>query len=336
MPENSLVNTKRIALYNHKGGVGKTIITANLAYMLAQKNKKVLIVDSDPQTNISAYFLEENVLDNYLDNSDSDSGRTIWSAVKPIVQAEGDINIINPLETNQENLFIIPGDIRLSEFEIKLTDYWRECFERKITGYRGTNALSNLITSISNSGNFQYVLYDVGPNIGPLNRAVLLDCDYFIIPAASDLFSKRALKTLGVTLSKWINDWQVILSLAPQNIDMMEGFPCYLGYIPQGYKIYRGVISTPASSYVSQIERDISEHVTTLLRVINENLAPMTATGTRIGEIRDFSKIVALGQQQGGPIWEVRGGNTRTKRDAKNAFETLANNIISKTESEAI
>ncbi|MBN8586098.1 MAG: AAA family ATPase [Ignavibacteria bacterium] len=331
MPENTSVITKRIVLYNHKGGVGKTIITANLAYMLAQKGKKVLIVDSDPQTNISAYFLEENVLDNYLDNSDNDSGRTIWSAVRPIVQAEGDINIIEPLETNQENLFIIPGDIRLSEFEIKLTDYWRECFERKITGYRGTNALSNLITNISSSGNFHYVLYDVGPNIGPLNRSVLLDCDYFIIPAASDLFSKRALKTLGVTLSRWISDWQVILSLAPQNIDMMLGFPRYLGYLPQGYKIYRGVISSPASSYVSQIERDISEHVLTLLREINENLAPSTSTGSRIGEIKDFTQIVALGQQEGVPIWEVTKGTPSQKTMAKEAFGILANNIIEKT-----
>lgn len=324
-------NTKRIILYNHKGGVGKTIITANLAYMLAQKGKKVLIIDADPQTNITAYFLEESVLDSYLDNSDGDKGRTMWTVVKPIGMGEGNIKFVEPIETNQENLSIIPGDIRLSEFEIELSDYWRECFERKVKGYKGTNALSYLINGISNNENYDYVLYDVGPNIGPLNRVVLLDCDYFIIPAVGDLFSKRALKTLGHTLYQWIQDWKVVLSLSPKDVYMMPGTPKYLGFVPQSYKIYRGVISVPASHYVSQIEISINDDIISVLRKTEENLAPASASGTKIGEIRNFAQIVGLGLEQGRPIWEVSGGTTYLKDDAKNAFDELANSIIKKT-----
>ena len=49
--------TKRIALFNHKGGVGKTTTTFNLGWMLASKGKRVVLVDADPQCNLSGLVL---------------------------------------------------------------------------------------------------------------------------------------------------------------------------------------------------------------------------------------------------------------------------------------
>ena len=53
-------NAKRIVLFNHKGGVGKTTLTVNLAYALVEAGKRVLIVDTDPQCSLSSFFLEGN------------------------------------------------------------------------------------------------------------------------------------------------------------------------------------------------------------------------------------------------------------------------------------
>ena len=64
------------------------------------------------------------------------------------------------------------------------------------------------------------VMYDVGPNVGALNRVVLLDCDYFCTPVAADLFSLRALTTVGRSIAKWVEDWKTVRSLAKgKNMD---------------------------------------------------------------------------------------------------------------------
>src|SRR5580692_1178172 len=104
----------RVAVFNHKGGVGKTTLTVNIASAVASLGKRVLLVDSDPQCNLTSYLVEESVVDDLLDNSDGVSGRTVWSAVKPIAEATGDLRQIAPFQLSSNNLFLLPGDIRLS------------------------------------------------------------------------------------------------------------------------------------------------------------------------------------------------------------------------------
>jgi cellulose biosynthesis protein BcsQ len=198
----------RLAIYNHKGGVGKTTLTVNIAAALASLRKNVLLVDADPQCNLTAYLVDAPVVDDLLDRSNEPNGATIWSALKPISEATGDVRIVKPIELSLRRVFLLPGDILLSEFERDLTQLWGDCFEGRVKGFRGTTALSILVTSIAAKYDIDFVFYDLGPNIGPLNRVALLDCDYFIVPAACDLFSIRALKTLGHTLSTWIRNWE--------------------------------------------------------------------------------------------------------------------------------
>ena len=200
----------RLAIFNHKGGVGKTTLTVNIAAALAAMGKRVLLVDSDPQGNLTSYLVEESVVDDLLDKADSPEGGTLWSAVKPIVEATGEIKPIQALE-RLTNIFLLPGDVRLSEFEQELTPLWSESFQRKQKGFRGTTALSRVVNQAAKQHAIDFVFYDAGPNIGPLNRIIMLDCDGFIVPAACDLFSLRALKTLGHTLVTWIEDWRTIL-----------------------------------------------------------------------------------------------------------------------------
>src|SRR6266436_8952848 len=214
---------KRIAIFNHKGGVGKTTVTLNLAAALGERGKSVLLVDSDPQCNLTSHVFDEEVVDGFLDESDSDSGETLWSAVKPVVENTGPVKVVKPKKSSLENCSIVPGDIRLSELELELASFWSDCLEEKVKGFNGTGVLSTLIDRICEDRAVDYVFYDTGPNIGPLNRAILLDCDYFIVPAACDLFSIRALKTLGHTLSEWIRRWTEMSKLAPDDAYLLPG-----------------------------------------------------------------------------------------------------------------
>jgi cellulose biosynthesis protein BcsQ len=121
---------KRLAIFNHKGGVGKTTLTVNVAAAIAELGKKVLLVDSDPQCNLTSYLVEASVVDAMLDNSDSASGQTVWSALKPFAENSGDIRIIKPQRVR--DLLLVPGDIQLSAFEQDLHSSWAESFQRRI------------------------------------------------------------------------------------------------------------------------------------------------------------------------------------------------------------
>jgi cellulose biosynthesis protein BcsQ len=178
---------KRISIYNHKGGVGKTTLTYNLATRLAMKGKRVLLVDADPQCNLTAYVIDSEVLDDMLDHSDDPVGATLWSAVKPIVDGSGNLKEIKQIDLGRR-LSLLPGDIRLSDFEEELSEFWRQCLQRKRRGFIGTTALSVLVNRICQTTGVDFVFYDSGQNIGPLNRVILLDCDFLLYQRLTTCF----------------------------------------------------------------------------------------------------------------------------------------------------
>jgi cellulose biosynthesis protein BcsQ len=314
---------KRIAIYNHKGGVGKTTLTVNIAYALTELGKKVLLVDSDPQCNLTSYLIDASVVDDMLDSSETSKGETLWSAIKPVADGVGEARLIEPKGINK--LLLLPGDILLSKFEQDLYHFWSESFLRKVRGYRGTAALSALVNEVAAKHEIDYIFYDSGPNIGPLNRAILLDCDYFIVPAACDSFSIRAFKTLGQTLADWIRDWSTAISLAPDNVYLLPGRPTMMGYIPQRFRVYADDVASNYSVFLPRIDKRISADVGAVLRSVDKTLAPLEYQ-SRLGLVKDFGRLAILGQEQGLPIWNV--GNTYENSRAQANFHGIAKKII--------
>jgi cellulose biosynthesis protein BcsQ len=314
----------RLSIFNHKGGVGKTTLTMNLAAALGRLGRKVLLVDTDPQCNLTSYLVDSDVVDDLLDRSDTKDGATVWSAVKPISDATGSVANINAIELAAKGLWLIPGDIRLSEFESDLNDFWNQSLQRKPRGFRGTTAISDMVSEACIKHNIDYVLYDSGPNIGPLNRVILLDCDHFIVPVAADLFSLRALKTLGRTLSRWITEWETISSLAPEGLSLLPGHPAFLGYVPEGFRTYGGSPTVLQSKYLAQISRDINSEVVGLLREISPDLVSSRRKSHVLAEIKDFGALVPASQLSGEPLDSVSAGSSTQRDQARTAFATLA------------
>ena len=315
-------NAIRIAIFNHKGGVGKTTLTINIASAIAALNRKVLLIDSDPQCNLTLYRIEESVVDRLMDQSETNEGRTIWTALKPIVDGLGDVKFVNPIEIGT-NLFIVPGDIRLAEYENELNSLWLECFGRRIRGFRGMTALSNLVSQICAKQQFDFIFYDTGPNIGPLNRAIILDCDYFIIPAACDTFSLSAIKTLGHTISSWIKDWRTIKEVGPDNIYLLPGKPKFLGYIPQRFRIWDKQPSKEYAKFFPLIERMVQEQVVKRLSEVDPAFALQSGYSLKLGEIKDFASAAILSQVRGTSI-------------ADPSFAEIANRVVEISESQRV
>ena len=317
----------RVSVFNHKGGVGKTTLTMNLASALADMGRRVLLVDTDPQCNLTSYLISDDVVDDLLDKADTDAGQTIWSALRPLSEATGTFKVIKALQTPVGNLSILPGDIRLSEFEVDLSEFWAQCFQRKPKGFRGTTAISELVSAVATNLNVDYIFYDSGPNIGALNRCILLDCDFFIVPVACDLFSLRALRTLGRTLVSWIRDWQTVSELAPEEMFLLQGKPKFLGYVPGGFRVYGGAIAQQHSTYLSQIERDVHSQIVALLRKLDPELAQGTSLQFKLGEIKDFGSLVPSSQRDGLPFYSVKAGTPEQRATAKQALMALAKRV---------
>ena len=154
---------------------------------------------------------------------------------------------------------------------------------------------------------------------------MLLDCDYFIVPAACDLFSIRALKTLGHTLTTWIREWQTIVELAPDDLYLLPGRPVFLGYIPQRFRVYGSKPSLDYAKYLPRIEKQIQSDVVSVLQDVDPALAPTTI---QLGQVKDFGSLWASSQRDGRPLWDANAGTPDQRKEAREIFRSIAKRIV--------
>jgi cellulose biosynthesis protein BcsQ len=194
-----------LTFFNNKGGVGKTSLVYHLAWMYAKLQKRVVAVDLDPQANLTAAFLTEDQIEVLWEKQSP--GSTIYDCVRPLTDV-GDI--IQPeLQNISANLFLIPGAVELSGFEDTLSEVWPKSMNDNNL-YRPLRILSSfwqIMQMAAEKVSAEIILVDVGPNMGAINRSVLLAADYVVIPLGADLFSLQGLKNLGPTLRSWREGW---------------------------------------------------------------------------------------------------------------------------------
>lgn len=191
---------KTIALFNHKGGVSKTTTTYNLGWMLAEKGKRVVLVDTDPQCNLTGLILGETLDDFYTANPD----RNIHAALAPAFLSQPrEIAAVECVPVRgREGLLLLPGHVNLSEYEVTLG------IAQEMAGSIPTlknlpGAFNYLMSKIAEANDADYVLVDMSPSLGSLNQNILASSDGFLVPTSPDYFSLMAIDSLSAILPRW-------------------------------------------------------------------------------------------------------------------------------------
>lgn len=303
-------NKKRmeiISAFNNKGGVGKTTFVCNFASYLAKiKNKRVLIIDADPQCNATTYILkEEKVIDLYTKTKG-----TLNDITLPVRRGKGYYIDEYPIvKTNEFGVHLIPGDPKLSLFEDFLATDWISSKSGDGRGLQTTLLFKNLIADLRND--YDLIFFDLGPSLGALNRSILISCTYFLIPMSSDIFSLRALENISISISTWKNDLNEGLRKYNENEGEEYTFPIspywnisLAGYITQQYTSKtEGGRKRPVKAYdriISKIPSSIVENLGSLFVSANDLYDP------KLGEIPNLHSLVPLSQVANVPIFSLK------------------------------
>ena len=327
--------TKTIAFFNNKGGVSKTTTCFNVGWMLAERGHKVVMVDADPQCNLTGMVLdlrEENSLDKFYQENPK---RNLKDALEPAFASRP-----KPLEpvdcvevVEREGLYLVPGHVGLAEDEVSLG------IAQQLS--ESVQALKNLPGSFHHlfqitaaRYNADFVLTDLSPGLGSINQNLVTTADFFTVPTSPDVFSVMAIESLSRVLPRWAN-WARGASQLDALANADYPFPApqlkFLGTIVQRYRLRKGAPTEAFSTYFDELDQAIEEKLVPSLSGANLLLPPDAYAaagmdGYRLASIPDFNTLIANSQQAQKPVF------TLTRQDVRRGgkvWDTISANIAS-------
>lgn len=323
---------KTIAFFNNKGGVGKTSLVYHLAWMFTELGKRVVAADLDPQANLTSICLDDERL---MKIWQSNPRPTIYSAIAPIQKGVGEVKL-QPLQSVNDRLALIVGDLELSSFEDDLSQSWPQCLDRKERAFRVMTAFSKVVSQAGIEHNADIGLIDVGPNLGAINRAALIAADYVVIPAAPDLFSVQGLENVGPRLLSWRTEWAERTAKNPGGLDfeLPNGAMQPIGYVVSRHSIREGRQVKAFRNWLDKLPSVYRE------KVENKSGAAVgiDSDTSCLAQLKDYRSLMPMAQEARRPMFLLRpadgaiGGHQGAVRDCYDDFKNLANLILSRIE----
>ena len=342
-----------IALFNHKGGVSKTTTAYNLGWTLSKLGKRVLMIDADPQCNLTGMTLSFAGAEDFETLYNNNPEANLFGALRPAFESMPErIKAVECFEVpGRPGLFLLPGHVEVASYDVPLG------VAHELSGSLGVmrnlpGAISELLRACATSLEADYVLVDMSPAISSLNQNLFMTSTHFIVPCSPDYFCALAIDSLSKVLPRWAK-WpeRAIES------KLFEGAaypipshrPLFLGTINQRFRPRYG---GPAKAFQHWIDRINVQVKNLMVPVLKQNgmmlaegaysAAIVNASPYSLANISDFNSLIARSQEANVPIFELTeeqlkvGGkalkNTKKSRDEFAAlFETLAQSIIDLT-----
>ena len=323
---------KAIALFNNKGGVGKTSLVYHLAWMFSDLGVDVVAADFDPQANLTSMFLPEERLEELW--PDGEHAKSILGAVGPILRGLGDIS--PPwVEEISPKLGLIVGDLGLSRFEARLSSAWPDCMDRNEAAFRTVSSFYRILLKAAQERSAELVLIDVGPNLGAINRSDMIAADCVVVPLAADLFSLQGLKNLGPNLREWRAEWIDRLQRRPQDAELplpkAEMAP--IGYVVLQHAVR---LDRPVRAYERWMERIPGTYATEVLQRKPRSSVTVGNDPNCLAMLKNYRSLMPLAQDALKPMFSLRqadgalGGHTYAVQDCYDDFKRLATQIAKK------
>ena len=303
--------------------------------MLSETGHKVLACDLDPQANLTAMFLEEDRLETIYEDDDgaSSPAGTILQCVRPLMQV-GDLQSPNLQEITGE-LHLIPGELALAGFEDTLSGQWPNALGSSdlYRPFRILTAFSTIMQDGASQVDASFILADVGPNLGAINRSALIATDYVIVPLGADLFSLQGLRNLGPTLRTWRTDWKKRLdNWVEPDFNLPKGDMHPIGYVVQQHSVR---LSRPVKAYDKWVNRMPGEYARSLLEDQRGPYSPSpNLDPNSLATVKHYRSLVPMAQEARKPIFNLTvadgafGGHAAAAKDAYTDFRELADKIV--------
>jgi cellulose biosynthesis protein BcsQ len=343
---------KRIALFNHKGGVSKTTTTFNVGWKLAEKGKRVIIVDADPQCNLTGMVLGYRGLEEFEKFYEERPNCNIKEGLAPAFESRP--SLIEPVEClpvqERDGLFLLPGHLGLSEYEVTLG------ISQELSGSLPAlrqlpGSISYLLKKTAEKFLADYVIIDMNPSLSSINQNFLMTSDFFLVPSSPDYFSVMALESLSKVIPNW-KRWADKLGGQQAVATATYPFPGshlkFLGTVIQKYRPRGGLPSSAFQMWIDLIEKTVgSKFAPTLdkegLMLPREMyVAEGIDANCTLATIPDFNSLIALSQESQTPVFALREEQIhrvgvvleqtlKSRDDFDRIFSELADKIVGLT-----
>ena len=302
------MTAKKIVFFNHKGGVSKTTTAYHLGWKLAEQGHKILLVDADPQCNLSFLILADK-FDSFYTN-EATKHQNLKDAVAPAFKGKSTpIKAVDCfVSENNPNLFLLPGHSTLSEWDSPLN--FAQVATSAIPTLENLPGTYNRVIELTcEKYAIEFVLIDLNPSLSASNQNFFMLSDAFIIPTNPDPFSESAIESLGSILSGWAK-WKDtnIHIFEDADYKLPKPKPKFLGTIVNNFNQRNRKASQAAQSAIDQIEQTVKTIFIEKIKKAQQSelLLPHYGDKYCIVEIPNFQGLMFKAHNIGKPVFADR------------------------------